>query len=149
MNTLKKLSLVITLMAISLTLAFSLTACKDKDGDDQGDANWDKKTYVFYVYLEDGVTPVEGAYLSVCYNLSETASTCSTPKKTDANGRVEIKIDDFVGTPCVHFMREDELPTGFGLPSGGQKIDMNDGSSYDYAWNLTKKETKFNLSKTI
>ncbi len=135
--------LIATLMALTLGLA---VGCSPNDGEGE----WDKRTYVISVYLADGTTPVKDVRLALCFNKTASESQCLSPVKTDANGKAIITISEditFVGNPVIHFYNENDLPDGYSLPTNMASITMADGSVYERALELTTKETKLVLAQ--
>ncbi len=156
MKSLKKLCISITSILMLLTLCITFVACGggNKYPEDD-DTNWDGKTYVVYVYLDDGVTPVENVSISLCYNTA-TSNSCLTAAKTNEDGRVSFTFDEsieFVGDPVIHFNKNVitevyDLPEGYGLPADTTEIAMSGtpAVTYEHAKYATQKVTKFNLT---
>ncbi len=152
MKLFKKLTIAFACALCAAGVCLSFAAC----GESNPDANLPEDTYVFYVYLEDGTTPVEGAILSICYN-TETSSVClATPAVTDSNGRAEADLssvaDEIHDSLCVHFtmLAGDTSPVGFPdgytYPANSQTITLNEGE-YSNAWYITEQVTTFKLVK--
>ncbi len=154
--------LYLLLITVFTCSALCFVAC---DNDKQSQNEWDGRTYTVYIYLEDGVTPASGIGLAICYNVSDTSSTCLAPKKTDAEGKIEVTLPEgveIVGKPVVHFLKDGItgtylLPDGYGMPSNVEKIVMNheagasasviEACTYEYAAELSSAVTKFSLAK--
>ena len=139
----------ILMLIVVMSLSFGLVAgCANNNDDGNNDDNWDGRTYVVYVYLADGTTPVKDVRLALCYNTS-TDSSCLAPRRTDANGKVEITIDSsisFVGNPVIHFTNENDIPSGYTLPTNMTRIEMTGGAVYEHGLALTGKTTKLILA---
>ncbi len=155
MKLFKKFATAFTFVLLALTLCLGMVGCgeTDKYAAEDDDTGWDKKTYVVYVYLEDGKTPAKDVNLSLCYN-TETLSSCLTPAKTNEDGRVSFTFPEGitpVGDPVIHFnanlLGNYVLPEGYGMPSDVSEVVMNGSISYTYAKVATTKVTKFNLTK--
>ncbi len=160
----KSLTKVLTLFLLTVfaCTALCFTACNN---DKQSQKEWDGRTYTVYIYLEDGVTPASGIGLAVCYNVSDTSSTCLAPKRTDADGKIEVTLPEgveIVGKPVVHFLKDGLtgtylLPDGYGMPSNVQEIVMNhepganasiiEACTYEHAAELSGAVTTFSLTK--
>ncbi len=151
----KLFSILTLILTVALTLCFAV-GCNDADNKEEP---WDGKTFVVYVYLADGTTPVKDIKLSLCYNISGSSSSCLSPLKTDAEGKVEFVIPEsvnFVGNPVVHFdggiTHQYNLPSGYKMPANVGEVVMNHSadsdaanSTYEYALALSTKVTKLNL----
>lgn len=173
------LAILCALCAACLCVSFAACGGDDDDSTDNGtnenggstdnsatdpDANLADGTYVFYVYLDDGTTPVEGAQIQICYNVSDKSSTCyGTIATTDTNGRAEIDLSALsqynaynTSGLCAHFnttlnvstmtYEPAGFPDGYTYPSGLQTIELNVGS-YEHAWYITDQVTTFKLVK--
>ncbi len=146
-NSKKLFSLFTLIVMVALTLCFTV-ACGETNPEEDP---WDGVTYNITVVLADGETPVKDMRLAVCYNKADGSSTCLTPVKTDANGKVTVSFADITDMdtntkPVLHIYKDSDIPSGYGQPANMVAVTMVDGAIYEHAIELTGKETKLVLS---